>query len=365
MQRISTVTVHADIQVPSVPMDVTKAILESKRPRIGEIELTLFENCNIECDFCFHDKKSTVGMSRSAMFEKLSIIEAHLIKHRGKVDLMQINILGGELFQDRYMEQLCEDYYALMVEVRKLYDKHNHVLKVVWVSNFLFVKRDIVRDLIERLNAIDVPSTLIVSYDFTGRPMSRNYKKNIEHFQDCISSVNAVATRNSVRHFIDKDDSYFDWLYQTFDIYFDSFIPDKGADAQIPQDSLLYEFHCYIIDHYPKINPIREMIESPNNNHMHCLSLNKVTIFPNDTTSNCRWHRYDQSDFNTELNMDDNSGMMQNFVDTNGCLSCEYFSRCGMRCFTQWDWSNRNRDMDTCMMKAVFNRLTKGIEWSK
>ena len=39
----------------------TKWILEDKRPKIGEIELTLFENCHLNCFFCHHDKKSTVG----------------------------------------------------------------------------------------------------------------------------------------------------------------------------------------------------------------------------------------------------------------------------------------------------------------
>lgn len=65
--------------------------------------------------------------------------------------------------------------------------------------------------------------------------------------------------------------------------------------------------------------------------------------------------------------MDDNAGMMQNYIDELGCLSCEYFQRCGLRCFTQSDWKGRRRDMQDpkCPMKAFFNYVTKGVQWER
>ena len=364
------VVVEADAlpyKSPSVPADVTKALLEEKRPSIAEIELTLFENCNIECDFCFHDKKSTTGMTMHEMLSKLDIIEDFMKARQGTVEMMQVNIVGGELFQDRYMEELLERYFiiaSLMHVMAQRYGYSN--FRIVWVSNFLFVKRDMVKKLVDDLRGRDLDNHLIVSYDFDGRPMSNNYRKNIEWFgPEYIISVNLVGTTQSITEFLKDEDDFFKWLYSTFTLYFDDFIPDKGTDDMLPPDSMIYEWYRFIADRYPKINPVATLLENERN-EMHCLSLNKITIFPDNRTANCRWHRYDQNDFNTEFDIHDNAGMMQNYIDELGCLSCEYFQRCGLRCFTQSDWRNRQRDMTNpkCPMKAFFNYVTKGIEWT-
>ena len=346
---------------PSVDSTVTRAILESKRPSIGEIELTLFENCNIECDFCFHDVKSTVGLSRGEMFSKLTLIDQFMEERRGTVDLIQVNIVGGELFQDRWIGSLCNDYYDLALGIKDLATRYGFDLRIVWVSNFLFTKRAVVRNLILNLRQEHIDTHLIVSYDFEGRPMSKRYRDNIYWFgPQYIGSVNLVGTVDSINAFMRNDDDYFKWLYENFNVYFDDFIPDKGSDDLVPPDSLIYEWYKFIADNYPRIQPVADLIKKEFN-EMHCLSLTKLTIFPDNRTSNCRWHRYDQGDFCTELNLHDNTGMMQNYLDEMGCVSCDYFNRCGFRCFTQWDWRNRKADMTGCPMKAFFNYITKGV----
>lgn len=351
--------IDSKFKEPALDHQTTKALLESKRPKIAEIELTLFENCNIVCDFCFHDKKSVVGLSKDEMFSKLPIIKDFLATQKGRVELAQINLVGGELLQDRWMERLCQDYYDLLMAAKPLFDEVELPMKVVIVSNFLFKKREVVLDLLDRLRLAGIDSHLIVSYDFEGRPLSDNYRDNIAFFgPKYICSVNLVGTKQSIKKFITDSDVYFKYLYNNFNIFFDDFIPDNGADASVPTDQEFYEWYLFIAKNYPKIQPVADLLENKTNS-MHCLSLNKVTIFPDNRTSNCRWYRYKQSDFGTKLNMKDNSGMMQNFIDEMGCLSCEFFSRCGFRCFTQWDWKNRVRDMDICPMKKFFYEVTK------
>ena len=90
---------------------ITEMLLERKRPHIGEIEITLFENCPINCDFCFHDKESEVGMTYEEMLMKLPLVEAHCKKMQGKVHAIQFNMVGGELFQDRAKDTLYPMFF--------------------------------------------------------------------------------------------------------------------------------------------------------------------------------------------------------------------------------------------------------------
>jgi hypothetical protein len=339
--------------------EVTKIILEDKRPDIGEIELTLFENCHLNCFFCHHDKQSTVGLSREEIFSKLSLVEDHLIKMKGRAEVVQINMVGGELFQDRISEWAYPVYYDFLIAIKELYDKYEHNIKVVWVTSFQFIKREAVQKLIDDLNAADIPSYIICSYDFDGRPVKGPYGKNIEYFADYITSINMVATVPSIEKFMEDKDEYFHYLYEKFDnFYFDDYIPDKGFDHLIPSDSLYLEFLKFVYHNYPDINPMKDLI-SKDKNHMHCLSLNKVTIFPDNSTSNCRWDRYTPEDFNTPLHRKDNASMMQAYMNEHGCLSCRWWDKCGFRCYTQWDWKNRERDLPDCIMRMWFNYMEK------
>lgn len=341
---------------PSLNAETTRGILETKRPVIGEIELTLFENCNIDCDFCFHDKKSEVGVTYEEMLSKLPLVEDHLRKLSGRVQFVQVNMVGGELFQDHWMEEKCDEYFKLTIEIQKLAQQFGLELQTVWVSNFLWKKKEVVGDLIQKLRDSGIPSSLIASYDLSGRPMSNRYYHNLGAMQPYISTVNLVATKQAIQSLLTNADPFFDTLYAQYELFFDDFIPDKGSEWQLPTDSELLSLYKHIADKYPKIHPIKEMIEREQN-EMHCLSLNKITIFPDNRTSNCRWHRYDQGDFNTEFNIADNSGMMQRFMDENGCLGCRFFSKCGFRCYTQWDWKNRVRDTEDCVMRLFFTHL--------
>ena len=340
---------------------VIKILLETKRPKIGEIELTLFENCHLNCSFCHHDKKSTVGITREEILSKIPLVDQHLKSLEGKVDLVQINMVGGELFQDKLVH-LYDAYYEMLLEIKGLYKKYNHKMKVVWVTSFQFSNKDAVKNLLERLNKEEIPSYIIASYDFEGRPVKGPYSKNIDYFADYIASINMVATKEAIEKFMSMSlngDEYFDYLYNKFDdFYFDDYIPDKGEDHQIPSDSLYLAFLKFIYNNYPDINPFSNLIKQENN-EMHCLALNKVTIFPDNSTSNCRWDRYTDDDFNTKLNRSDNSTMMQSYMDTHGCLSCLWYNKCGFRCYTQWDWKNRERDLPDCVMRMWFNYMDK------
>lgn len=357
------------VKEPSLPADITKALLEEKRPKdVIEVELSLFENCNIKCDFCFLDTKSKENMSLEAMLSKLPVIEEFLKAREGAAYMLQVNFLGGELFQDKLIKEGYLNHYASMaVSIAEMAMRYGFKeCRMIWVSNLLFGNKEAVKEHIDLLRGLGIDNHLIISYDFDGRPMSNRYRSNLEWFgPEYIISLSLVGTIPSIHEFMKDRDEYFkNELYGKYNAYFDSYIPEHDFDDLMPPDSLMYKWYKFMADTYPKLKPVSNLIGNQEN-AMKCLSLNKITIFPDNTTSNCRWDRYVQDDFNTKMDIHDNAGMMQTYIDEEGCLTCEYFQKCGLRCFVQADWRNRNRDMQNpkCPMKAFFNYITKGIEY--
>jgi len=345
--------------------EFTKQLLKSKLPPIGEIEVTLFEYCNLRCSFCFHKVTDKTGLSKEEMFSKLPIIYDFSLKTKENVDTIQLNMVGGELMIDELIEKDYLSIYTTFIkEVHNFYLKNNITLRVVFVSNFLFSEENaqkikhFINNLRKETNCF---IGMIASYDFTGRPINEKWKRNLEYLKDETVSINTVMTKPSLLHLMNKGDKYWEeYIYPNFNTFFDFFIPDKGSDKMIPEDSLLLEFYKWVYDKYPNINPINDMIkEKQSNQAMSCLSLNKLTIFPDNSTSNCRWKRYTDDDFVNDLVYEDNSNMINDYIHTYNCFSCEYFSICPFRCFTQWSWKGRIRDVEGCVNKHFYNHIFK------
>ena len=343
---------------------LTKDILESKRPNIAEVELTLFENCDINCSFCHHDKKSVVGMTFAEMMAKLDIIEKFFKDRQGTVDFMQVNIVGGELFQDSLVGEYMNYYTAIAGRLNALAGIYNYNLHIVWVSNFLFSDNTIIEEFMLNLKDCDVNSSLIVSYDFDGRPTNKTYFNNIKALERFISSVNIVATKETINSMMGMNDDFFAYIYDTFSVYVDDYIPDNVSKDSTPPDSLMLEFYKFMYKNYPNIVNIHELVENESNS-MSCLSLNKITIFPDDSISNCKWHRYKPENFETykdkgAVEYQDNAPQMQRHLDHFNCLSCEFYKRCKFRCYTQWDYINSDvHDYDGCWIKTFFRYMNE------
>lgn len=345
-------------------MHLVNAIIGNKRPVIAESEITLFEHCELNCAFCGHDKNSTVGMSREEILKKADITINHMKKmHADKIPFYQLNIVGGELFSDTAHKLGLYEYYKELVHI--LNDKAKYFkfkeFTVAFVSNFL-MSTDALDDLVILLKYIrskDIKVNVIASYDFSGRVVDSRWKYNLNKLSDFVSSVNCVMTAPSMKKFIKGNNAYFDFIYNKYEVYFDYFIPDKGTDYLIPKDSLLLDVLKKIHSDYPNIHPFKELFKEDNLPvHTSCLSLNKITIFPDNSTSNCRWKRYTDDDYRTKINYDDNRNMILDFIATEGCMVCDYFERCTLRCSNQWSWNNRVKDLDDCALRIFFKHIS-------
>lgn len=346
--------------------ELVKKLLHKKKPFLAEIELTLFENCHLNCMFCGHAKKSTVGLSQEEIMSKVTMVEEFVKKIEKDIEIVQLQFVGGELLQDYLINDGYLEYYLdFMTEFKRICEENGKHAQSMLVTANLFKEREKLKDFILRAKEI-LPFNLILSYDIVGRPIGDLWRENLSYFQEYVSTINTVATKQAIRKLIDKGDPYFHYLYQNFDVFVDNFIPDVDTIHMIPSDDEHLEYLKFMSINYPEVFPISEIVNIyrypgeylQKTTKMSCLSLNKITIFPDNTSSNCRWRRYKDSDFKNKLVYEDNSNMVIDFLNENNCFGCEFYDKCPFSCFTQWSWKNRERTPG-CVNKKWFQFLEK------
>ncbi len=335
---------------------VVNAILHNKKPKIAEIEVTFFEYCTFRCSFCNHNKESKVGLSYNEIISKVEIFENFVNKlDTNVIELVQINMVGGELLLDSLISKGYLGYYdEFATKCKNIAEAKGFIFKTVIVSALLFTKIDKIKEMIE--NSI-VDLSLIASWDIKGRIINTSWKNNLNSLSKYVSSINTVMTVDTLTEFMKMDKEYWEKeIYNKYNVFFDYYIPFEGASHIIPSDSLYLKFLLYCHKHYPDLNIIKDLLKK-DENPMSCLSLNKLTIFPDGTTSNCRWNYHKENSFINKVNRDDNTNMMLDYITTYNCLGCEFYERCNFRCFTQWSWSNRIRDLSGCVIKSFLNQV--------
>jgi len=234
---------------------------------------------------------------------------------------------------------------------------------VMLVTSAIFGEREKVKAYLDKSRKL-CPFQLILSYDLEGRPIGKLWKDNLSYFQEYVSTINTVATKQAIRKLIDVGDPYFDYLYNNFEIFVDNFIPDVDTTHMIPSDDEHLEYLKFMSENYSSVLPIAEIVNIYKHGtqdrtiKMSCLSLNKITIFPDNSSSNCRWKRYKNEDFKNELVYEDNSNMVIDFLNENDCFGCDFYDKCPFSCFTQWSWKDRERSPG-CVNKKWFQFLEK------
>jgi len=339
-----------------------KFIFDIKKPQEAEIEITLFENCDINCSFCFHDKNSIIGLSKKEIFSKLEIIDDFVKNRHTNVKFIIFNIVGGEIFQNNLLDEYLPIYEQFSIEIEKICNKYNIPARFVWASNFLFKNPEKIKQFLINLQNKGLDSRIALSYDFAGRPTNNQYYKNVYYLEKYIISVCIVGTNEAMKVILKNDDDFFkNYLYKTFPIYLDDFIPDDECDDLIPTDIEHLNTYRFIAKNYPKIAPIDKML-TDSVNQMTCMSLNKITIFPDNSVSNCKWYRYKKENFNTYKDQEnpeiylDTAPQMRSHLEYYNCIECEFFKRCTFRCFTQWDFVTKTNKhlLPECWIKTFF-----------
>ena len=199
---------------------------------------------------------------------------------------------------------------------------------------------------------------IIASYDLYGRPLPRQYLANIEYFRDYISNINVVVTKEAIGKLL-VGDKIFDFLYERFSIFMDDFLPDSWTSHMIPSDKEYEAYLNCVRERYPKLLPFGESIDLVREGKLNSIqftTFNKCNILPNNKVTNYLWDRHNLNDFEGEINYEDNSNLLFNFIEKNSCLTCEYYVSCPLRCPVSWSWKDRERSPG-CVNKRFFDAL--------
>lgn len=342
-----------------IDSEALKSMISFKLPAFAEIELTLFENCDVACSFCDHNKKSVLGMTAEEINSKIPLVDKFVDALDNSTNRVHLHMVGGELLQDHIFserEDLLDAYEKVIKAFREKASEAGKEESVFIVTNLLTKQPHRVLDWLKK-NSVK----LIASYDPTGRPLGRRYFQNVEIFRDVIANFNMVATNTSLKKIISGDPKL-DELYENFEIFVDDFLPDKKTQYLIPEDDLYLDFLKTVKRKYPRLMPYGPVIDKVGTSSVESLQFatyNKCTILPDNDVTNYLWGRHQSSDFSTTVNKYDNSNMLYNFLSKNECFSCEHYVYCPLRCPVSWSWKSK-KESDYCVNKEFFDSCQSG-----
>ena len=273
-----------------------------------EIMISLFGDCNNRCKFCFQKDRYTEKFSEENLQKILKSFKEILskIKTQGLKSL-KIQIIGGELFQDKFSEKQYQSYHeftkALLKEAEGLEVRLGITTNALWTNPKPFL---------DYYRAFH-PS-VVVSFDFKDR---FNKKKIEDRFFENLKEilwVNPTVQLTTMRQNIEAIyQGKLDKLYPQYELEFNYF-EDIGDPQYTVSETELSEFFKYLIDHYPNVSNIKSLWSRDK------FCKHGIIIVPDKIQWDC-------------CNRDNTIG---EFFENKGCMLCEYFFGCSLTCFREF-----------------------------
>lgn len=328
------------------------SVINQKVIDYAEIIVILFEHCNLRCAMCPQNHETFENTEKEKILSKVDYVSDWINNHQ-KSKYFKIHIMGGEVFEDIFVEKGYLDIYQEFIDRvnSNIIDKDKEVVHN-FVTNLVFTNTQPVLEFLDK-NDLKVST----SYDSTGRFSPRDleiFKQNIELFKDKISMVACVMTAPTMKAVI-KGDDYFDYLYQNFLIDWDSLWPTKGTKVDrtlMPKESETYEFYKTLVDRYPKCLNVEHFVTDKPSMKMTCTRGNNTTILQdNSVPKGCSGAAYLKDGKTEDLASDK---ILINFFEKYNCFECEFFQRCPFTCFIKADYKYIEEDLDECVFKKTF-----------
>ena len=306
---------------------------------VQEIVISLFGECNLRCVFCYDAERFDEPATVEAIHHRMDLfLEAldHITKQ-----VLEIKVFGGELFQDKFGDEIFDAYDEFFSTIRREAEKRGKVVKLYVATNLQFRNSKRVVDLLKRHKII-----VRGSYDLVGR---FNHTFQIALFYtnaQLMTDLNIpfevafVATKPNIKAIMSNEEneerSMFDKLYEHFMIQFD-FYNDVGIDGYTVTERELFEFFVYLYEHYPKISTIEDRVIHFRNRFVGYRYCNRGIWIDQIIQSAC-------CDFKAKTS---------EFLSNKQCLTCPHFSYCSGSCVRVF------ADSKDCCVRLFFDWLEK------
>lgn len=328
-------------------------ILAQKKGKYKEAHLILFEKCNMSCSFCHQDHDSRVGMSGEEI-----LLKVKRLTDSTPGDLPYVvNFTGGELFSDDIPDGMFDHY----LEAGKRVLDHFTEVKLVWGTNLAYENINRVMRLIALLREY-APGRIIdlaTSYDPAGRFDKNNrqmFLRNLHLLQNYIDTVNVVITKQNIQSFLEgKEGKEMQWMCENFTVYFDHYIPSTMYEYIQPDEDMISDLYLLLNEKYPNSLPVRDWRENLFNE----TTCRSTKIVNKDNIVSTCW-----SEAGKNAILDEAEGLAAKakaemaFIEKYNCLACEYYGRCGLRCFLHHSFIADGLSSD-CRIKEMFDRIVK------
>lgn len=320
-------------------------ILQEKKGKWKEAHLILFEFCNLRCSFCHQDHDSKSGIE--SIQEKVD----KLIANTDRRDPYIVNLTGGELFLDEFDDLLFDEYY---IAGKRILEHFENALLVLG-TNLIYHNVARLIKLVQRLKRHGRVQ-LATSYDPAGRFNAQQrdlFFKNLVIVREYVRTVNVVITKQNIHSFLDgHEGNEFAWLCEHFDVYFDHYIPSQMYEYIQPDEDLISRLYIHLNEHYPNSYPIKDWKD----NVVNTTTCRSTKIINKDNVVTTCW-----SEAGKNAILDEKEGLLAKdeaelrFIEKYDCFACEYYSRCGMRCFLHHSFIEDGNN--TCQIKEMFKQI--------
>lgn len=323
-------------------------IIEDKIIDYVEVVVLFFEHCNMKCVFCPQNHEDTTGADRDSIIAKSRQVVDYI--NSSPKDHFVLHIMGGELFQDHWIDQGFLNVYQEFIDIIRDNVVSYKSVDFLFVTNLVYQHIDAVINFCH-----DNQLTMNVSYDPAGRFNAKElelFKGNIEKFKPYIHLIATVITRQNIQKII-SGDSYYDYLYETFETDWDQLLPGRNFNQSLmPKESELLEYYKFMIDKYPRCNNIAYFLNKSTQKKMSCTRGSSHTIMIDGSSpAGCSGTILLHDPRSEELG---STKIIQIFLEEKDCLSCEFYKRCSFTCFIKNEYKHLVRDVDTCVFAEAF-----------
>ena len=169
----------------------------NKRSILGEIIVTLFEQCNMSCKFCNQDHNSKVGMD--TIKDKLPVVKRAIENMSKTREMFSVHFMGGEVFSDLVPDSCFDDYKYLADELEAWSKENNYDVEICFTTNFVYEQTHRLQKLLDQCPQVK----LLTSYDPSGRfglGQLNVFKKNVIAFEKYIKSANVIMTKPNIKY---------------------------------------------------------------------------------------------------------------------------------------------------------------------